>query len=88
MPQIPKGATATVKFSLPAKVKHHGLLETTPVQDKPIGTITGDGQTYDLKTPAGKDFLAYILDPETGELVLRESAEFCLRIEEWSNRLS
>lgn len=80
MPQIPKGATATVKFSLPAKVKHHGLLETTPVQDKPIGTITGDGQTYDLKTPAGKDFLAYILDPETGELVLEKVPSFVFEL--------
>lgn len=80
MPQVPKGTTATVKFSLPAKVKHHGLVQTTPVQDKPIGTITGDGQTYDLKTPAGKDFLAYILDPETGELVLEKVPSFVFEL--------
>ncbi|RNE28775.1 WxL domain-containing protein [Lacticaseibacillus paracasei] len=80
MPQVPKGTTATVKFSLPAKVKHHGLVQTTPVQDKPIGTVTGDGQTYDLKTPAGKDFLAYILDPETGELVLEKVPSFVFEL--------
>ncbi|NMN62366.1 WxL domain-containing protein, partial [Lacticaseibacillus paracasei] len=36
--------------------------------------------TYDLKTPAGKDFLAYILDPETGELVLEKVPSFVFEL--------
>lgn len=82
MPSVAAGTAAKLQFSLPVRVKHHGLLKSTLFHDKPIGTVSGDGQTYDLKTPAGKDVLEYILDPETGDLTLEKVPSFIFELKD------
>ncbi|MEK0395539.1 cell surface complex protein, CscC family, partial [Lacticaseibacillus rhamnosus] len=82
MPSVASGTAAKLQFSLPGRVKHHALLNSTLFHDKPIGTVTGEGPTYDLKTPTGKDVLEYILDPETGDLTLEKVPSFIFELKD------